>query len=321
MINFRFHIVSLVAVFLALGLGVVMGATVIDEAIVDGLNARIDRVENEADAQRTQNSELQDEVERLERFVGEEFAVAGLFEDVPVPVIAPRGVDGDTARSTVALLQVAGANAPGVLWLEDKWQLGDAEARRELADILEVPRDGADALRDEAWDQISERIAAGGEAPPPDPAADPSPDVLDALIEAEFVSFQTVGDQADDFGVAGFPPIGSAPRVLLIDQSDASDEAGVLVESAMRSLVDAGLPQVLGEVYREEEDGPNRGIRLAVVRDDDELSDVVATVDDLDLTEGKVAATWALADLANGTVDHYGYGDTATAPLPASFPR
>ena len=43
MINFRFHIVSLIAVFLALALGVVMGSTVIDRAIVDGLHDRIDR--------------------------------------------------------------------------------------------------------------------------------------------------------------------------------------------------------------------------------------------------------------------------------------
>ena len=46
MINFRFHIASLIAVFLALALGVVMGSTVIDRAIVEGLHDRIDRVES-----------------------------------------------------------------------------------------------------------------------------------------------------------------------------------------------------------------------------------------------------------------------------------
>jgi hypothetical protein len=312
MINFRFHIVSLIAVFLALALGVVMGATVIDEAIVDGLNARIKRVENESDAQRAQNSELQAEIDRLELFVGDEFAVAGLFEGTPVPVIAPRGVDGDTARSTAALLQVAGANAPGVLWLEDKWQLGDAETRQELAEILGVSRSGAEVLREEAWTRIAERLQAGEASPS-------TPDVLEALVDGEFVSFQAVGDDAE-LDIAEYP--GAGTRVLLVDQSDASDDAGELVESAMTAFVDAGVPQVLGEVYREEEDGPNRGIRLAVVRENDELEPVVATVDDLERTEGKIAATWALADLGNGTVGHYGYGDTAAdGPLPADYPR
>jgi hypothetical protein len=37
MINFRFHVVSLIAIFLALALGVVIGAGVIDRGVVDAL--------------------------------------------------------------------------------------------------------------------------------------------------------------------------------------------------------------------------------------------------------------------------------------------
>ena len=37
MINLRYHVVSLVAVFLALGVGVLMGSTVIDRVTVDQL--------------------------------------------------------------------------------------------------------------------------------------------------------------------------------------------------------------------------------------------------------------------------------------------
>ena len=47
MINFRFHVVSLIAIFLALALGVVIGAGVIDRGVVDTLEqpARQRRVE------------------------------------------------------------------------------------------------------------------------------------------------------------------------------------------------------------------------------------------------------------------------------------
>src|SRR3954454_15161459 len=47
MINFRFHIVSLIAVFLALGLGILVGSTVIDQKIVNRLDAEIGRVDRE----------------------------------------------------------------------------------------------------------------------------------------------------------------------------------------------------------------------------------------------------------------------------------
>ena len=42
MINFRFHLISLVAVFLDLGVGVAMGASFVDRARVDSLRSRVD---------------------------------------------------------------------------------------------------------------------------------------------------------------------------------------------------------------------------------------------------------------------------------------
>lgn len=326
MINFRFHLVSLIAVFLALALGVLMGATVIDQAIVDGLNDRIASVRADARQQREENSGLREEIERLQRFVGDEFAVAGLLEGVPVPVFAPRGVNGDQARDAVRMLQTAGALAPGVLWVEEEWQLSDVEERRELADLLAVERQGADALRRTAWMRLGERLLAGAQALPEEEAASPeeeadgsTTDVLEALLEAELISFEPVGEQGDESDLATFA--GIAARVLLIDQSNADADASAVIESATRGLAAAGLPQVLGEVYREEDDAPNRGVRLAVVREDDELIGVVSTIDDLELTEGKVATVWALADLGEGVVGHYGYADEADALLPAGFPR
>ena len=42
MINLRYHIVSLIAVFLALGIGVAMGSTFLDRATVDNLNGQLE---------------------------------------------------------------------------------------------------------------------------------------------------------------------------------------------------------------------------------------------------------------------------------------
>ena len=50
MINFRFHLASLIAVFLALAIGIVMGSTVVKEATVKGLRAEIHRVERSSNA-------------------------------------------------------------------------------------------------------------------------------------------------------------------------------------------------------------------------------------------------------------------------------
>ena len=44
MISFRFHVVSITAVFLAIAIGVVVGSTYVDRAIVDNLQHRIETV-------------------------------------------------------------------------------------------------------------------------------------------------------------------------------------------------------------------------------------------------------------------------------------
>ena len=49
MISLRYHIVSLVAVFLALALGIVVGSTVLQEGTVSVLRATSERVRSESE--------------------------------------------------------------------------------------------------------------------------------------------------------------------------------------------------------------------------------------------------------------------------------
>ena len=65
MINFRFHLASLIAIFLALALGVVVGAGVIDRGVVDTLNSRLDSVERKSDRIQGENDVLRRETSEL----------------------------------------------------------------------------------------------------------------------------------------------------------------------------------------------------------------------------------------------------------------
>ena len=131
MINFRFHLVSLVAVFLALALGVVMGSTVIDRAIVDRLSSQIDSVKRRADAERDENRALRDQMKGLETFIAQSQAqVTGRrLNQIPVAVVAVRGVPAEDVRAAADILKSAGALVPGVLWIEDAMIATDPGAR------------------------------------------------------------------------------------------------------------------------------------------------------------------------------------------------
>jgi hypothetical protein len=307
MINFRFHIASLIAVFLALALGVVMGSTVVQRAIVENLRDRIDRVEANADAQRAENAELRSELDRMNEFASASspYSVRDELTDVPVAVVAERGVDAAAAQSQVALLQVAGAQAPATLWLESAWNLTEEGSADSLRAAIGSQTRNARRLRAEALDALAFRLAQGAA-----PASEP--DVLDNLAKAGFVTLEGLGD--GDVTAATWP--GSGSRMLVLGGPASAITARGVVRDFTGSLVNAGAPTVVGEIYVDAEGAAERGVWLAPIRADEQLNAAVSTVDDIDLVEGRVAATIALVDLARGVVGSYGYGAGATSPLP-----
>jgi Copper transport outer membrane protein, MctB len=310
MINFRFHIASLIAVFLALALGIVMGATVVNRAIVDRLNSRIDTVEKNANARKTESDQLRGQVGQLQGYIDgtKDFAVSSRLEGSTLATIATRGVDGDAVKQTVMLAQQAGARAPGIIWLEGKLSLSDENALRQLGELLGKAGQNAKATRDEAWNALASRMANGGGA------AANGRDLLTALADAGYISFEPVGNQGDGFSAASFST--GDVRVLLIDGTTGQVNGNEVVAPLTNALVTNRLRVVVGEVFEQQDRGPKRGAMLTPIRGSDGLKQAVSTVDDLDQVEGRVATVLALADLNRNVVGQYGYGTGATKSAP-----
>src|SRR5215210_4193434 len=161
MVTFRFYVVSLVAVFLALAMGVVVGSTLIDRAIVDRLDRSVDSVSRRLDRQRDENAELRDDLRELREYAdGTAPAVVdGALDGGAVAVVAERGVQPDVVEAAV----------------------GD---RVRLAEVLDVPVTGPGRLRDRAWGRLVTALQGGSVQ------GDPLQDVADA----GFVTYQDVGE-------------------------------------------------------------------------------------------------------------------------------
>jgi hypothetical protein len=307
MVTFRFYLVSLVAVFLALAMGVVVGSTLIDRAIVDRLDRSVESVSDRLDRQRDENAELREQLQQLRDYADGTAAsvVDGALEGGAVAVVAERGVDAEVVESAVAMLQQAEGTAPGILWLEPSWALAEEGDRTRLAEVLDVPETGPGRLRDRAWGRLVSVLEGGSVQGDP----------LQDLAEGGFVTYQDVGEVESGVDVLA----GVGEQVVLVS-GPRSQLAPELTLALGQGLVRAGVPSVVAEAWDEQEDGPARGTVASLVRDQDELADAVSTVDDLDLVQGRVAATLALADLRNGVRGHYGYGSDADRPLPERPP-
>ena len=310
MISFRFHIVSITAVFLAIAIGVVVGTTYVDRAVVDSLESRVDTVSNNLDQRKAENDALERDLDDVRAYAGAsaEFAVTGRLTDVPVLLVAVRGVDEDVAGQTLALARRAGASVPGITWVESRWGLEGDDDHAALADAAGVDARASDtALRGNA---LAALIGAlGVQAPGVDPAAATS--VVGGLVAAGFLSVDAQGDGAPSLESL----VGRAPRLLVLTTTDVGEDLSPVVPLLVERSSSAGLPTVAAEAYRPRTDGPKRGELLRGALDED-VRDQVGLVDDAEVPEGRVAAILALGEVAAGRAGHFGYGSDASSVLP-----
>lgn len=117
MINFRYHLVSLVAVFLALSIGIVMGSTVIDRAIVDSLRSQIKTAEKNSIERKIENDQLKETLNGAESQITSlgAFAVQGSLADQNVYVLTVGDVSDTTRVETLELLATSGSRVPSVI--------------------------------------------------------------------------------------------------------------------------------------------------------------------------------------------------------------
>lgn len=189
MINLRYHIVSITAVFLALGIGLTLGSTFLDRVTVDTLKAQLDDVEAQVEQTNEDNVVLGARVEDLEAR-DEALSAAlpdriltGHLDEVPVLVLATRGTSEPALEEAIDALGAAGADVAGTWWLTDRWLLDDEEEIADLGRLLDVSTDDVDRLRRNAAIRLAELLAIASEpvpevdddvAPDPDDPAEPA---------------------------------------------------------------------------------------------------------------------------------------------------
>lgn len=356
MINFRYHIISIVAVFLALAIGVVMGSAVIDRVLVETLTDQQSAIDDRVDEVLEANEELRTSLTDLEARSsqladeGSERLLAGSLAEVPVLVLAVRGVESEGLDDLVALLGTAGADYEGTLWFTGRLALADEEQRRDLARALggneSLP---AGVLRDRAIASVVEALtdpagqegaATGGQVaegedgavpgdgpidgeggavtggqPDGGDAAAPAPTTIADLREAGFVDFEPPeGEPEQTVGLAV-----PGTRVVLVSGPTATlhdvNWAQTLAEALVGDGSAADVPLLAVEAFAAGD--PQRAEFTEPMRTDDVLSVRLSTVNNIDDFAGRLAAVLAVQDLARGRVGHYGRGAPRLIPAPA----
>jgi len=223
----RYHILTLCAVFLALGVGIFAGAGLLDDrTVLDRHQALIRALERDFAALRQDTANLRAENRRLSTELaryGEaeqalaSLAVEGRMAGRRVALVAFGRDQTGTAASLVRLLQAAGAEV--ALQLEVEGGLARLEGRwRDLAGAaLGVPGAPPEELAPVLARALGDALLAPGDRPPPP---------LAALQEAGGLDWK--GGDGPPGAVVVVHGEGSAPEILL--------------EPLLSTLVEKGLP-------------------------------------------------------------------------------
>ncbi|HVM36063.1 MAG TPA: copper transporter [Actinomycetota bacterium] len=321
MIDFRYHLISIVAVFLALGIGILMGSVVLDQSLVRHLENQLDGIEQTNEALRGANQDLRDEVQVAENFAlgARALLLPGAVEGGEVVLVTFAGTDAAVLDAVRAGIDEAGGDVAGSLIATEKLALSRDPERDQLSLIVNAVTSTPEGLLSQTGSVLGDRASAAAVAPPDGGAGvaaggddvvktqSPAQRLEELLAELSEAGFVEVDPGRDDVVVpagAGFvvvagsdsrPPFEVADFTLSFSTALASSDVAVVVAEASSSAW--GLTEM--------------------IRADDEAQRVVTTVDQAESTSGTIATVLAYAQAKRGcTGQHYGVNDGAAGIIP-----
>jgi hypothetical protein len=298
MINLRYHIVSLTAVFLALGLGILAGTTVINQEVVTGLRANTRALRNDLNAARSDTSELQTQLRTWDEF-GKSLSssvLPGQLAGRAVVLVADARVPGPLVSALAEAFRLSNAKRPTRLTLTEKWKLDGSESVEQLAAAAGISSGERGAVVSAAAGKLGSRIAGSS-----DPRADG--DTIRRLVDADFI------DLADLPGSGPFPAANAVVVVLSSgdpEQTPAPEDFFVpLLKALASSRISCAVEPTTADQSLAE-----------LVRGDRGLARSVCSADHIDTVAGRLSLIYSLRGLIDGkAAEHYGIrGATPIAP-------
>lgn len=316
MIDFRYHLVSLISVFIALAIGIVLGAGPLRESLGDQLAEQVEQLRTEKDDLRAANEELTADRDQLTGYV--EASAPQLLEGTLDGTTIALVTEHDSSRTEVEAVEANIATAGGtvgpritlqpMLWAPD----ASAQRRDTLADLRAVSPELVPADADDDVTALTGTLARLLS-----PGAGPDEEVR-AQAWQVLVDRQAVTVDGDLVPVDAVAYLGADPAEMVVPTESASaaaERAQALLgvqTSFMLGLVDAGTPAVVSAVTPE--DNSADGI-LGTVRTDARFRDL-STTDRLQQSDGPVLTVLALGERLRGGVGDYGTAADADARIP-----
>ncbi|GAB3146855.1 copper transporter [Micromonospora sonneratiae] len=308
MINFRYHVVSLTAVFLALAIGLIVGTAALNGPVADSLNERVAMLSKSNDQWREKVADLEKELS-----LEEDFAVEAAQIMLPNTLTGRRilvlGLPSgrDYVEGVLEMLRLTGATITGRVDILDKFVDPDNnDALLELALRAAQPTVPATGLpgNSDGAETSSALLASGLLDSAPGAPAVTEPDRRALLNAYSNAGYLTVDGKVSGPAEAVVVVSGQAYVDKNADKKDLSVVRMVAQFDKAASLVVAGSGSADGNI-------------VATVRKQPNLAQSISTVDNSNTPQGQLTVALATVEqVATKRVGHYGIGAGRASLLP-----
>jgi Copper transport outer membrane protein, MctB len=312
-IDFRYHIVSLISVFLALAVGIALGAGPLEETIGDTLTGQVEVLRAEQDALRAELDDARTTAEQQAAYLQDvaPSLLAGTLTDRRVAVVSLGAVPEETRVAVEEQLTTAGATVSARVQVTDLWTDPSLRSFRQalaanLVTYLDPAPDAAAGTDAELAEALAQGLT-GADPAAPDQLSEPAGILLELLAsgESELITLaEPVTTPAD--AVVVLAPDAPAAEAEAVDPDAAADAV-----AAHLAVVSAAQARSEGAVLAGGTTAP--GDVVSTVLADGDLASAVSTVTGVGGVTGQVSVPLALNARIGGRVGHYGFADGETA--------
>ena len=309
MIDFRYHVISIVAIFLALATGIALGAGPLGKEFDQQLA-------NQARQDREAKEDLRDQLDQTNQVMEFEGDFAqdlapqltnNRLANRTVAVFVLPGADEDTVDGVTSRIEGAGATITATIEIQDSLmdpaerQTAEGIATEVLKGVQGLPdTEGAQSYQLVGYSLARGYLATSEEGAPVDQVA-ASIDGAFGDGGAGYLNLDGDLTQRANLAVVIAGPPSEDPQV------GQGELLGIMVQ-AMDTL--SGGVVVAGPIAAAGDDGYITAVR------DGTASDTVSTVDVADRPAGQIVTVLALDQQAEGSVGQYGAADSADDVMP-----
>lgn len=322
MIDFRYHLVSIVAVFLALAIGIVLGSTALQGSTLDVLRSTSDSLQhqlNAASAERDNFEQASNADDAFLQTAGPKL-LDGMLTGTKVVVVTEPGAPSAVVNGIEKAAGQAGATLTGSIALQPKFNDLTGATKSSLSainaqfgpsyGIAFAPVADDNTVYEQNAAQVLAAAILGKTADDPGLPAPGGQTILRAYAQGGYLTYS--GNPA---ARATLAVVVTPPATATDGSKNWADETLLAVAAQFASASAATL--VAGPVMP----ASLAASPVSVLRNSS-VSSKVSSVDNADTRLGQISAVWALADqLRGGKPNSYGVsGASAVSPVPAPAP-